>query len=118
MANVRMAHDDAVSRTAMNDSWMTSADVRAAPKMMTAAVRRASYVNAANMASVSSARVPAGMSASTVPASMSSAMLGENWIRRESADAHAQQDGEPDCESLFPAARSHPGRYAGLRLHK
>lgn len=122
------------ARMANHNTCMTSAaEVSAATNLMTATVPRASHMTGANMtspampaavtgmSSVASAHVPARMSAPAVPASMSTAMpaamLRENWVRKENADARAQQDGEPDCESLFPSARNDPGSHAGLRLH-
>lgn len=125
MANDRVAHRSVTDRPT-NDSCVTAAEVR--PTTDVPCAPRVSATNMAapdmptavtNMSSVPSARVTAGMSAPAVPvsASMSSAMLREKWICQENADARAQQDGEPDCRSLFPSARKHPGWHAGLHLH-
>lgn len=106
VANTRTAHN-AVSRTAMNDSWMTSAKVSAANDV-TPTVSRASNVRASDMAAAnvtstdtSAAYVPARMPAPGVTAmpssTMPTAMLRIKGTRGREADARAQQDCEPDC---------------------
>lgn len=87
---------------------------------------------AANVTSAgaSTAHVPARMSApgvtnrpsmptvAAMTSSMSAAMLRIKGIREKDADARAQHGTQPQRETALTLTRTHPGRYAGLGLHK
>jgi hypothetical protein len=103
-----MAHRS-VTDLPMNDSNMPPAEMRAS-RMSASEVRSAMPASVPSMSSV-----PA-MSAAV--ATVSSAMLRVERIHKKSAHARGQKDAEPERDDPLTSARSYPGLYAGLQIHK
>lgn len=101
---------------------MISAEVSTAAKMP-AAVHSASHVSATNMYSAmptttnmaAAACVP---TATTMTATMSSAVLRVERIHKKNTHARGQEDAQPERDNSLTSARSYPGLYTGLRIHK
>ncbi len=70
-----------------------------------------------NMAAAACVPTATTMTAAMSPA-VSSAMLRVKRIHKKNTHARGQEDAQPERDNPLTSARSYPGLYAGLRIHK